>query len=151
MTTPPLPGFGVARIVKSCEVEGWCQEAKEVPEPGPVVVRPATITQNYSLHRNCAVLALLLQVALASLAIMVPLSTFPLPLESNGPPGGYGWQERDMSVFSTTTAFNTGINQRDTFLGLRRCIICGENSGLILRHCHIIMDSEQEFVCRNGI
>jgi len=46
-----------------------------------------------------------------------------------------------MSVLSTTSAFNTGINQRDTFLGQRRCIICGFRS---LQHCHIIKDSEPE-------
>ncbi|KXN91128.1 hypothetical protein AN958_02905 [Leucoagaricus sp. SymC.cos] len=59
---------------------------------------------------------------------MAPLSTIPLPLPANKPPPGYGWEERDISVLSTTTAFNTGIERRDTFLGQLRCIICGHLS-----------------------
>ncbi|PPQ67945.1 hypothetical protein CVT26_005825 [Gymnopilus dilepis] len=75
---------------------------------------------------------------------MAPLPLFPLPLSSNGPPIGYGWEGRDMSALSTTTAFNTGIDQRDIFLGERRCIVCGERGNIVLQHCHIIMDSEPE-------
>ncbi|KXN82722.1 hypothetical protein AN958_02060 [Leucoagaricus sp. SymC.cos] len=73
---------------------------------------------------------------------MAPLSTIPLPLPVNQPPPGYGWEERDMSVLSTTTAFDTGIEQRDTFLGQPRCIICGLAHSILLQHCHIIRDSE---------
>ncbi|KAK7037329.1 hypothetical protein VNI00_011320 [Paramarasmius palmivorus] len=52
---------------------------------------------------------------------MPPLPTFELPLPSNGLPHGYGWDRRDFSEKSTTTAFNTGLHQRDQFLGERRC------------------------------
>ncbi|KIY45925.1 hypothetical protein FISHEDRAFT_48249 [Fistulina hepatica ATCC 64428] len=56
---------------------------------------------------------------------MAPLTTFPLPLPPNAPPAGYDWEERDVSVSSTTTAFDTGIDQRDRFFGERCCVICG--------------------------
>lgn len=69
---------------------------------------------------------------------MAPLSMFSLPLPQNGPPPGYGWEEYDISASSTTTAFNDSIDQRDTFLGQRRCIICGIDCAL--QHCHIIRD-----------
>ncbi|PPQ89448.1 hypothetical protein CVT25_012827 [Psilocybe cyanescens] len=42
---------------------------------------------------------------------MAPLSTFQLPLPSNGPPAGYGWQGHDISVLSTTTAFKIGVQK----------------------------------------
>ncbi|KAI0249131.1 hypothetical protein BJV78DRAFT_1378325 [Lactifluus subvellereus] len=73
---------------------------------------------------------------------MVVLSTIPLPLPPNAPPPGYGLEDRDMSVISTTTAFKTGVDNRDKFLGLRRCVVCGIS--MVLQHCHIIMDSELE-------
>jgi len=72
------------------------------------------------------------------------LPEFPLPLSPNGPPVGYGWEERDMSVLSTTTACDTGIDQRDIFLGTRRCIICGVKSRSVLQHCHVIRQSERD-------
>ncbi|KAI0252307.1 hypothetical protein BJV78DRAFT_1124842 [Lactifluus subvellereus] len=75
---------------------------------------------------------------------MVCLSTIPLPLSPNGPPPGYGWEDRDMSVLSTTTAFIAGIDHRDSFLGWRRCIICGIDNARVLRHCHIIRQSEPD-------
>ncbi len=73
------------------------------------------------------------------------LPTFPLPLP-NAPPDQFGWEERDMSLISTNTACNTGIDQRDIFLGTRRCIICGEADDLVLQHCHIIGQSEPSLV-----
>jgi hypothetical protein len=82
---------------------------------------------------------------------MAPLSTFPLPLPLNQPPPGFGWEERDMSVSSSTTAINTAIDQRDTFLGKRRCIICGSATRLVLQYCHIIKDADAQFVSRTGI
>ncbi|KAG1823355.1 uncharacterized protein BJ212DRAFT_1444544 [Suillus subaureus] len=75
---------------------------------------------------------------------MAPLSTFSLPLLPSGLPAGYGWEERDVSVLSTTTAFNTGVDRRDTFLGQRRCVVCGEAGGAVLQHCHISKDSEPQ-------
>ncbi|KIJ42175.1 hypothetical protein M422DRAFT_780118 [Sphaerobolus stellatus SS14] len=55
----------------------------------------------------------------------MPLSVFALPLPPNGPPSGYGWEERDASALSTTTAFHSVIDRRDIFLGQHRCIVCG--------------------------
>ncbi|PPQ89862.1 hypothetical protein CVT25_004760 [Psilocybe cyanescens] len=77
---------------------------------------------------------------------MAPLSTFLLPLPSNGPPTGYSWEGHDMSVLSTTTAFNTGIDERDIFLGKRRCVVCGESADAMLQYCYVIKDKELETV-----
>ncbi|KIJ50474.1 hypothetical protein M422DRAFT_159636 [Sphaerobolus stellatus SS14] len=69
----------------------------------------------------------------------MPLSVFSLPLPQNGPPIGYSWKKTNVSAFSTTTAFNTGIDRRDIFLGERRCIVCGAEEDMAgLDHCHII-------------
>ncbi|KAG1843357.1 hypothetical protein DFJ58DRAFT_39134 [Suillus subalutaceus] len=77
---------------------------------------------------------------------MAPLSTFPLPLRPSGPPAGYDWEERDMEwPLSATTAFNTGIDRRDTFLGQRRCVVCGER-GAPVQRCHISRDSDPQLV-----
>jgi hypothetical protein len=81
-------------------------------------------------------------------AIMVLLPQFPLPLPPHQPPSGYRWEERDISAVSTTTAFNTGINGRDKFLGQKRCIICGLSTGRVLQHGHIIAQAEPETVSR---
>ena len=82
---------------------------------------------------------------------MAPLPGFPLPLSPDQPPPGYGWEERDMSVLSSTTTFNTGIDQRDRFLGVARCVICGEDNSSTLQRCNIIMDSEPGVVSGNDL
>ena len=82
---------------------------------------------------------------------MAPLPTFGFPLPQRAPPTGYDCSDRDLSALSTTTAFNTGIDQRDRFLGKLRCVICGDHGGGSLEHCHIIMDSEPDTVSENGI
>jgi len=74
------------------------------------------------------------------------MSAFPLPLTPNAPPLGYGWEERDISNISTTTAFKTGIDQRDIFLGESRCVVCGGT--IALEYCHVIMDSEPHIASR---
>ena len=80
---------------------------------------------------------------------MALLTAFPLPLPmNNGPPLGYGLEEREISLESTTSAFNAGIDQRDTFLGRRCCIICGFSIRGLLEYCHIIKDSDPEIVGR---
>jgi len=73
---------------------------------------------------------------------MVSLPTFQLPLQPNAPPSGYGWSDRALSELSTTTAFNTRLDNRDVFLGIPRCVVCGAKSP---QHCHVIMQS-QKFV-----
>jgi hypothetical protein len=78
----------------------------------------------------------------------IPLSLFPLPLQPFNPPAGYGWEERDSSTPSATTTFDTGLDQRDTFLGRRRCIICGED--IAVNRCHIIMESQPDVVSQKA-
>ena len=75
---------------------------------------------------------------------MPPLEPFPLPLPSNGPPAGFGFIERDRSELSTTTAFDTSIDRRDTWNGEKRCVVCGTTLGL--EHCHIIPQCEREII-----
>ncbi|KAF8345072.1 hypothetical protein F5887DRAFT_1102802 [Amanita rubescens] len=73
---------------------------------------------------------------------MALLSRIVLPLPSPGPPRGYDWSDREVSALSTTTAFHTGLDRRDRFLGQCRCVICGQSTVESLEHCHVIMDSE---------
>jgi hypothetical protein len=72
--------------------------------------------------------------------VMPPLTIISLPL-TDAPPG-YAWSERALSDLSTTTAFKTGLNERDIFFGQLRCIICGTGIPNILQHCLIIPKSE---------
>ncbi|KAH9037829.1 hypothetical protein EDB85DRAFT_1860977 [Lactarius pseudohatsudake] len=74
---------------------------------------------------------------------MTPLPPFPLPL-ADQPPDGYGCEERSLSVLSTTTAFKDSIEERDTFLGRPRCIVCGITTRMILQCCYIIGQAEPE-------
>ena len=75
------------------------------------------------------------------------ISPLPLPLSTNGPPTGYGREECEMSLSSATSAFDTKIERRDTFLGEPCCIVCGDSAAEpILEHCHILSDSDLEFV-----
>jgi hypothetical protein len=80
---------------------------------------------------------------------MPPLAVLPLPLVSGAPADGYGGPKRDMLSVSGTTAFETGIDQRDRFLGQRRCIICRRNHpALLQQNCHIISPLEEDTVSR---
>lgn len=53
------------------------------------------------------------------------------PLKSELPRG-----VENESVQSGTTAFNAGLDDRDVFLGARRCVVCGLNAPL--ERCHIV-------------
>ncbi|KAF8960878.1 hypothetical protein BDZ97DRAFT_1831237 [Flammula alnicola] len=64
------------------------------------------------------------------------------PLPQNGPPSGFGFSERPLSELSASTAFNTGINRRDTRGGYRRCVVCGIK--VALDYAHIIPQAERE-------
>lgn len=81
------------------------------------------------------------------LSIML-LPQFPLPLPPNQPPSGYRWEERDFSASSSTTAFITGIDGRDKFLGRKRCVICGLSASVVLEHRLIIGQAEPETTSR---
>ncbi|KIL62167.1 hypothetical protein M378DRAFT_81621 [Amanita muscaria Koide BX008] len=65
---------------------------------------------------------------------MAPLPTFGLPLPQLAPPIGYGRSDHDLSALSTTTAFHTRLDQRDQFLGICRCVVCGDYG--VVEHCH---------------
>lgn len=79
---------------------------------------------------------------------MPALNLFPLPLPPQLP-GGYGWEARSVSELSTPTAFQTGVDLRDTFLGVKSCVVCGLADDL-LQHCHIIMQAEAGTVSRSA-
>src|SRR5258708_35059 len=53
----------------------------------------------------------------------------------------------DVEIHSDTTAFNTGLNNRDMFHGKRRCVVCGERSRHLLERCHIIGRKDLDAVC----
>lgn len=72
---------------------------------------------------------------------MAPLLTFRLPLPQSAPPTGYDCSDRALSASSTTTAFNTGLDERDQFFGIPRCIVCGIS--IPVDRCRIILDSER--------
>jgi hypothetical protein len=72
---------------------------------------------------------------------MVTLSIFSLPLSLDAPPPGYDWEGCSISTLSTTTAFGIRLDSRDVFLGVQRCVICGEADHHI-QPCHIIKFSE---------
>ncbi|KAJ7929237.1 hypothetical protein B0H13DRAFT_1703331 [Mycena leptocephala] len=55
---------------------------------------------------------------------------------------GYGWENRSISELSTTSAFDTGIDNRDKFFGRRRCVVCGHSA--VLEHSHIIPLAESD-------
>ncbi|KAF5360465.1 hypothetical protein D9756_004541 [Leucocoprinus leucothites] len=66
-----------------------------------------------------------------------PLLEFMIPFEKGQPPPGYGWDNRLLSQLGTRTAFGTGIEDRDIFLGHPRCVVCGApetNGGLQISH-----------------
>lgn len=83
--------------------------------------------------------------AILSSTPMQPLSAFTLPLDPRAPPSGYTYPEHALSDFSTTTAFNAGLDERDIFLGECRCIICGDQ-GRVVQYCHIIPETESHMV-----
>ncbi|KAE9400688.1 hypothetical protein BT96DRAFT_919341 [Gymnopus androsaceus JB14] len=70
------------------------------------------------------------------------LAPFNLPL-TNGAPTGYGWANRTESEISSITAFETGIDERDRFHGVKRCVVCGESIPETLQHCYSIPRKEE--------
>ncbi|EPS99344.1 hypothetical protein FOMPIDRAFT_1124464, partial [Fomitopsis schrenkii] len=55
-------------------------------------------------------------------------------------PDGFHWDDRSISALSTTTAFNTRIDNRDDFLGMPSYVVCGVSG--ITQHCRIIPKSD---------
>ncbi|KAI0055198.1 hypothetical protein BV25DRAFT_1815961 [Artomyces pyxidatus] len=54
-----------------------------------------------------------------------PLPTFSLPLHGGVPPS-YEYDDRPISVISTRTAFEAGVDRRDRFFYENRCVVCGK-------------------------
>jgi len=135
-----------------------CLPALALPSENPMgpreILHNLLIPENLARHSgSLGGLSSKQRLGVAGVAVLVPLSRnmltmnlpiFPLPLPPNGPPAAYGWEERDISLSSTTCAFNAGIDRRDLFLGRNRCVVCGNFTAL--HHCLIIRDSEPELV-----
>ena len=55
------------------------------------------------------------------------------------------------SALSTTTVFHDALDQRDKFLRIGRCVVCGDHGDEIIEHCHVVRDSEPGTVSQTGI
>ena len=75
---------------------------------------------------------------------MPPLESFQLPLSS--PPSGYAWSDHSLLTLSGRSGFDTGVDERDRFLGRRSCIVCGNQISEVLKRSHIIQESEPDVV-----
>ncbi|KAF8500812.1 hypothetical protein F5888DRAFT_1905132 [Russula emetica] len=67
---------------------------------------------------------------------MSQLNLYPLPYTAPQPPQELVRPVQTVSGRSDTAAFATGLEDRDVFLGKRRCVICGYEDNL--QHCHIV-------------
>ena len=70
---------------------------------------------------------------------MPALQNIPLPFPLNGPPPGFAYDQRSISELSTTTALHDGVNERDSWNGERKCVVCGKGE---VRFCQILPESE---------
>jgi hypothetical protein len=75
------------------------------------------------------------------------LKLYPLPYTAPQPPSELFRDVETESGQSGTTAFNTGLDNRDIFLGKCCCVICGESGPAILDRCYIIGHSDITAVC----
>ena len=66
------------------------------------------------------------------------LHLYPLPYTALNPPSELARDVEIASERSNTLAFSTGLDNRDTFFGRRRCVVCGNSTPSILQRCHII-------------
>ncbi|KAH8924262.1 hypothetical protein BT69DRAFT_1261585 [Atractiella rhizophila] len=75
----------------------------------------------------------------------IRLSPFVLPLPAQPPPQyAPATQSNPSTTSSHTAAFITGINQRDSFSGRGRCLVCGDEAiAAALQHAHIIPEAEE--------
>ena len=78
---------------------------------------------------------------------MSQLTLYPLPHMSPLPPPEFFQDVKTLSGQSDTVAFNTGLDNRDVFLGERRCVICGDPNQGTLRYCHIVGHPDKSIVC----
>jgi hypothetical protein len=75
---------------------------------------------------------------------MSSLAQLPLPFPEQSP--DWEWEERDEDSVLLPIAFNDSINERDKFLGQRRCVVCGVASDMVLQHCHIVDEQYDDIV-----
>jgi hypothetical protein len=79
---------------------------------------------------------------------MLQLNQYPLPYTAQEPPPELF---RDIVTVSgrsasDTAAFETGVNERDVFLGRRGCVVCGDTIPQVLEYAHIIGSGDHEAV-----
>ena len=70
---------------------------------------------------------------------------------ARSPPSESSLSDPPLSALSTTTAFHDALDQRDKFLGIGRCVVCGDHGHEIVEHCHVVRDSEPDTVSQTGI
>ncbi|KAF8122847.1 hypothetical protein EV363DRAFT_1144836, partial [Boletus edulis] len=56
-------------------------------------------------------------------------------------PPGYGWEHRDQAQLVAMDPFISGIDSRDLYRVVPRCLVCGKRERWELQHCHIIPKS----------
>jgi len=72
------------------------------------------------------------------------LQPIPIPFSSNGPPPEFAYGERSMSQLSTTPPLHERVEERDSWGGKPRCVVCGREK--VLRFCYIIDPDEYDTV-----
>jgi hypothetical protein len=75
------------------------------------------------------------------------LNFYSLPYTAEQPPPELFHEIEMESECSDIAAFNTGLEERDLFLGKRKCVVCGTGILEALENCHIIGHSDHEMVC----
>lgn len=77
---------------------------------------------------------------------MSQLSLYPLPYTGQEPPPELFRDIVTVSGRSDSTTFDTGVSDRDVFLGRRGCVVCGEVIPQVLEYAHVIGSSDHEAV-----
>ena len=75
---------------------------------------------------------------------LYPLELFPLPYTTSEAPRGLFRDVQTLTGHPDATAFDTGLDGRDVFLGRRRCVVCGASP--FLQRCHIVRRSDNRAV-----
>src|SRR5713101_3492645 len=78
---------------------------------------------------------------------LMQLNLYPLPYTTSQPPQELVHDIQTVSGHSDTAAFDMGLDNRDVFLGMCRCVICGHGS-TGLQRCHIVDPSDISMVRR---
>lgn len=80
---------------------------------------------------------------------MSSLNLYPLPYIQPEPPRELFRAVETVSGRSDTTAFDTGLDERDrdVISGSRICVVCGVSHLNVLQHCHIIAQTDKKVVC----